>query len=264
MEVKFELKGNVKLSDLSIGESGVWAIDLDGRARFFDKTTKDWMVIPKDDRVWKSIESASPYGTVFAIDSATNELYFRDGIAQGNSLGNEWVGTGVNILQVSSGPYITYAVLDDGQLRSFSMPPSKLNLKTWISSWKITDKNIENKLSVGFDGSLVYLNSDNYLVQRNPLTLNHEEDDSKWIWQMNNIPLTDVSAGPFIIGISADDLVIKPGNTIRSLSKEQKAQLNLLLQSTPIDVATRPKLRHATSAIPYDHSTLRFLSDPSM
>lgn len=200
------------IKEISVGESGVWAVDGERNARYYDRATQRWLEIPdvnSNSLKWRTIESASQ-NNVYAIKLLENELYFRAGITDDNPRGTKWIKTGVRAFQVSSSPYITYIMSPNNELNSFTMLPTEDNIKTLVTSLKTHDVKIVNKLSVGFDNTLIYLDDINRLRERDKLSLDDEQFDSKWRWQTyDNIKLTDVSSSPILFGIMGNKIVIK-------------------------------------------------------
>lgn len=204
-------RSSLAIKEVSIGESGVWGIDRDNNARFYDKTNQRWLKVPDaaSNLKWHSIESGSQ-NNVFAIELQSNNLFFRADVTKENPRGEKWVSTGLKALQVSASPYITYIVSPDGKLNSFTMSPTQENIKTLVTSLKIHDVDIVNKLSIGFDNTFLYLDDVNNLMKRDLLPLEDEQFDSKWRWQKDvNLKLTDVSSGPLVFGIMKDKIVVK-------------------------------------------------------
>ena len=66
------------------------------------------------------------------------------------------------------------------------------------------------KLSVGFDGSIAYLNPDQTMSIGQPLTL-EDEKSLPWTWMKDPIKLSDFTAGPVYFGIYGDNIYIKRG-----------------------------------------------------
>lgn len=200
------------LSEVSVGESGVWGIDTDGRVRYYDLTPKRWLPVSDTDarRKWRFVESGSD-NNVYAIEQKTSTFYFRAGITEENPRGDKWISTGLRASQVSTSPYITYLVSsDDNKLNSFTIPPNEENLKIWVTSLKTHDVNVKNKFSVGFDNTLVYLDNAGLLKERDlVLSMEDEQFDSKWRWLKYNVRLTDVSSGPVVFGIYKGKIIAK-------------------------------------------------------
>jgi len=202
--------------DITIGESGVWALDEIHRAVYFNKDTKTWNLIPDGPEgkiSWKYIESGSP-NVVYGIELNEGKLYFRSGITPEIPQGTKWINTGIKAEQVSTNPFVTYIITTDNEFKSFTSAPTSSNLKTWVTSLVTHNQAIPNKLSVGFGNSMVYLDDKNILFVRDPLLLKNEQFGSIWEWNKLGVPLSDVSAGPVVFGIFKDKLVAYKTGTI--------------------------------------------------
>ena len=153
-------------------------------------------------------------------------LYFRDGITGENPSGTNWMKTNIQAMQISSNPYITYLVTADdedtgkggGEFKSFTMVPTSENLKTWRTSLVTHNQAIPNKLSVGFGNAMAYLDRFNQVFVRERLPLKNEQYGSAWQWVKEEIALSEISAGPLLLGIFRDKLVAYKNGMLKSFS----------------------------------------------
>ena len=208
--LKIEQKGNLDFIDLSVGESGVWAVqESTGAPYHYLYSENKWLKVPSNIR-FKMIESASPIHTVYAIEESENKLYFLNGVSPQNPAGTDWIYIPAKVMSILSTPLKTYVKMADGKWKMFHSTSIGPDLYSWVSSWENVkwDSFRMPKVSAGFDGSVVYASKDglHYLE-------NADEPISK-NYLLNSSKVVDFSAGPVVFAIVGQNIYSKTSNLI--------------------------------------------------
>ena len=172
------LVGSDRLYYVSAGDSGVWAVNRDGRVIFREGITPSR---PQGTR-WKDLGNerfiqvdSGPYSTVLAI-RRNNELVFRNGINTLNPAGRSWIGLGRRFSHVSAGSYGIWAV--DGNADAyFAVRPS--DLRSSGLSWNRIPGPKMRRIEAGYNGKVFALGVDGNMYQRTALNL-YQPDGAKW------------------------------------------------------------------------------------
>ena len=209
-DLRFTQRGNTKLLDLSIGESGTWAIDSYRKLQKYDSDTNTWLSVQTEEK-WRQVESSSPEKTVYLIEFDQGYLYYLTW----DKINYQLTNTEFRVQDISSSSYRTYVIIEgdvgqDDNLKYFDSPPENQNIKGWVDNWMTANGIKTFKLSVGFDWSIAYLNPDQTMSIGQPLTL-EDEKSLPWTWMKDPIKLSDFTAGPVYFGIYGDNIYIKRG-----------------------------------------------------
>ncbi|XP_065639868.1 cubilin isoform X2 [Hydra vulgaris] len=228
---KIEKMGNFNFFDLSVGESGVWAIEENtGTPYHYLHSDNKWLKVSSNFRA-KIIESASPAHTVYAIEDSENKLYLRNGISPQNPLGTDWTHIPVKVKSILSTPLKTYVKMVDDKWQMFYSSAIQSDLYSWISSWEKVkwDTYSMSKVSAGFDGSVVYASRNGLHNFKQTSELNNQD------YLLNSQKVVDFSAGPVIFAIVGQYVYSK---TISSCfgfyEKTQTLTLNHLQKPTSV------------------------------